>query len=202
MGPAFTPIRGATLSRADWSTGETDLVTKSPGKLVLYDYWATFDTAVKALRRAVCEASYPELRSAIVQGIASIEGYMNYLAEIWNKRNPEDQLLDSRQEKVSFDDKIDDWIPRMTGGKRLYKGDQPWSHFRILRQIRDDEAIHPKTSSHSVSFAEVAKKANLFRTGIAESLIRLHVLFNERVPRVIIRAAYAPDVEVVTVNPR
>jgi hypothetical protein len=31
-------------------------------------------------------------------------------------------------------------------------------------------------------------------------LIQLHILFREKVPRVIIRAAYAPDVEVVVVN--
>jgi len=202
IGYTVAPVGGATVSRVDLSTGETDLETRSPGKLVLYDYWATFDTAVKALQRAVFEASYSELQSAIVQGIASIEGYINYRAEVWNKRHSEDQLLDSKQDKVSFDDKIDNWLPKMTGGKRLYKGDQEWSHFRTLREIRDHQAIHPKMSGHSISFAELAEKINLFRTGIAGLLIRLHVLFNEKVPRVIIRAAYAPDVEVVTVNPK
>jgi hypothetical protein len=200
IGCAATPVGGATVSRVNLSTGETDLETKSPGKLVLYGYWATFETAVKALHRAIDEASYSELQSAIVQGVASIEGYINYRADIWNKQHPEEQLLDSRQNKVGFDDKIGDWIPKMTGGRKLYKGNQEWSHFRILRGIRDHHAIHPKVSGYSISFSELAEKINMFRTGIAGLLIQLHILFREKVPRVIIRAAYAPDVEVVVVN--
>lgn len=197
VGSTAAPVGGATLSRVDHSTGETDLETKSPGKLVLYSYWATFETAVRSLRRAVDEASYSEFQYAVVQGIASIEGYINYRAELWNKRHPEDQLLDSRQGKVSFDDKVNEWIPKMTGGKRLYKGDRGWNHFRMLRGIRDHHAIHPKMSGYSISFPELAEKINLFRTGIAGLLIRLHILFKEKVPRIIIRAVYAPDVEVV-----
>lgn len=197
IGSTAVPIGGTTLSRVDHGTGETDLETKNPGKLVLYGYWATFETAVKALHRAVDEASYSEFHSAVVQGIASIEGYINHRAGVWNKQNPEDQLLDSRYDKVSFDDKIHEWIPKMTGGKGLYKGHQEWNHFRVLRGIRDHEAIHPKASGYSVSLTELADKINIFRTGIAGLLIQMHTLFSEKVPCVVIRAAYVPDVEVV-----
>jgi hypothetical protein len=85
----------------------------------------------------------------------------------------------------------------MTGSRKLNKSGADWRDFRILRAIRDDEAIHPKTSGYSFSYSELAQKINLFRTGIARLLIQLHLLFDEKIPRVIIRAAYAPDAEVV-----
>jgi len=197
VGSTATHLGSATISRVDNNTGGIDLETNQPGQLVLYGYWATFETAVRALRRAVLQVSYAEFHSAVVQGVASIEGYINYRADVWNSLHPEDQLLDSRHSKVSLDDKVDKWIPKMTGGKRLYKGDQEWNHFRIIRRIRDDEAIHPKASGYSISLDELADRINMFRAGIAGLLIQMHGLFGEKVPRVVIRAAYAPDVEVV-----
>ena len=190
IGSTASPVGGATIARIDNRTGETDLNIQSPGALIMYRHWAAFEAAIEARNRAIGKASYVELQSAIVQGIASIEGYINYRVELWNEQHKDSPLLDSHRDKVSFEDKIDIWIPTMTGSRKLNKSGADWRDFRILRAIRDDEAIHPKTSGYSFSYSELAQKINLFRTGIARLLIQLHLLFDEKIPRVIIRAAY------------
>jgi len=137
------------------------------------------------------------LQSAIVLGISSIEGFINRKAELWNKKNPNEQLLDSKQNKVNLYDKIDVWVPKMAGGKKLSKSGTEWFHFKKLRDIRNDIAIHPKESGYSISLSDLAEEIDMFRTGIAKLLISLHLLFGEKIPGIIIRAAYAPDVEII-----
>lgn len=189
------------VSRVDPETGEEDSkeALELPAKSTLYGYWATFEASVEARDRAVAQASFAEFHSALAQGIASIEGYINYGAELWNKRHPRDQLLDPNKNGfVRFDTKTDVWIPKMTGGRKLDKGTRnEWAHFKTLRDIRDNLNIHPKKSSYSISLYDLANQINMFRTGVAGLLIQLHVLFDEKIPRVVIRARYAPDVEVV-----
>ncbi|MHA2403773.1 MAG: hypothetical protein ACXADH_12330, partial [Candidatus Kariarchaeaceae archaeon] len=131
----------------------------------------------------------------------SIEAYIIHRVELWNRDNPHDCLTDSPAHKVSFDDKVDVWIPKMTGGKKLDKSIRNWMHFLDLRKIRDHVSIHPKSDGFGSSFSDLAEKINIFRTGIAGTLIQLHLLFHEKIPAIIIRAFYAPEVEVVEVNP-
>lgn len=200
VGSTVSTVGNSTLSRVNLITGEEDLVVKAPGKLVLLGYWATFESAIEALNTSVSLASFTEFQSSVVQGIASIEGYINYRVELWNKINPQSQLVDSRENKISFDEKINDWIPVMTKGKKFDKGSIEWEHFKILRRIRDDSAIHPKVSGFGVSLPDLAEKINMFRIGIAAPIIKMHTLFEERIPGVIIRARYAPDVEVAEVE--
>jgi hypothetical protein len=77
IGSTAAPVGGATIARVDNRTGETDLNIQSPGALIMYRYWAAFEAAIEARNRAIDKASYIELQSAIVHGIASIEGYIN-----------------------------------------------------------------------------------------------------------------------------
>lgn len=188
------------MSRVNSTTGDEDLTTKSPGSLVMQGYWASFESAIEARDRAVQKSSYTEYLSAVTSGMASIEGYINYQAEFWNKKRKDQSLIDSFTTKVSLNDKFDTWIPAMAQGKKLDKGGINWTHFKIIKSIRDDLAIHPKSSGYGISFYDLAEKINLFRTGIAGLLIQLHLLFNEKIPQIIIRAAYVPDVEVVVTN--
>ena len=58
-----------------------------PGTISLSVYKTSFDTACKARDRAVENASYVDFQTAIVHGIASIEGYISELAREWNKQN-------------------------------------------------------------------------------------------------------------------
>ena len=165
--------------------------------IVTSNYEGAYETAEDHLERAIKATSFSELESAIVRGIASIEAFINYRAGVWNERNPENQLVDSKQNKVSFDDKIDKWIPIMSGGGKLHKGDDHWRSFKRLLGIRDNLTIHSKSTSHTVTHSELADLINAFRSGIAGILIDLHVLCRTWVPASMIRGYYAPEVQVV-----
>lgn len=187
---------GGSISIED-AAGNELAKLKEPGVLVRSSYQHLFYTAMKAFDRAVEEGSWGEFLSALSNGIASVEAYLNHRAEIWNTRHPDDPLLDSRVSKVSFDQKIEEWVPKMSRGNKLDRSDEVWRDFQILRALRDDEAIHPKRSVGSVTYQEMAALLNRFRSGIGMLLVRLHVVFNEPIPSRIVRAAYAPEIEVV-----
>ena len=102
-------------------------------------------------------------------------------------------LIDNSTNKVPFNKKIDDWFPKMTGGKKLEKGGLKFQDFAQLKSIRDDETVHPKTSGHVKSLREFAQTVDRFRTGIAGVLFDLHVMFSLPVPADIIRESLAAD---------
>ena len=185
------------MSRVNLSTGEEDNKVEGPGLYAPEGYWATYETAHDALGRAESKLSYGEALSALSSGIASIESFLRARVLEWNKTHPDDQLIDSRDTKVSFDDKIDRWIPKMTG-RKLDKSGKRWQAFKLLRAIRDDHAIHPKESGHAVPFARLVEVINLFADGVAGLLLDLHIHFNQKTPRIIIRDAFAPKAELVT----
>jgi hypothetical protein len=197
VGSTISTSGNGSLARVD-ITGAVDFETQGPGSLVLYAYWARFEAAVGARDRAVSDSSYPEFQNAVVEGIASIEGYIQLNVERWNKNHPQQLLLDTAEKKIPFDEKITKWIPIITAGEKFDRGGIEWKDFVALRQIRDNLVVHPKTSSFGISFPKLAEQINLFRTGIAQTLINLHLLFNDKIPAIIIRAAYAPDVEYIT----
>ena len=84
----------------------------------------------------------------------------------------------------------------MTNGKKLEKK-QNWEHFIKLRKIRDNTTIHAKQSSFEISIYDMAKIINRFQGGIAGLLIQLHDLFDEKIPAIIIRDSFAPEVYVI-----
>lgn len=165
--------------------------------IITSTYRNLYETASENLRRAIENVSYSDLQTAVTSGISSIEAYINYRVEKWNEQNPNDQLIDSRSQKVSFDDKIDEWIPKMTSGKRLNKSLEIWPNFKRLRGIRDNITVHAKESSYTRSVYEIAEAIDMFKTGVAGLLIQLHDLFNEKIPSIIIRDYFSPDVEVI-----
>jgi len=196
VGSTFTAEENLTVTHMTIA-GEEKSITKGPALSTLSGYWATFELAWEAIDRAIDKNSYAEFLSAVVHGIASIEGYINYRAESWNKAYPESRLVDSKEAKINLDNKIDEWIPFMTKGKKLDKGTINWESYKKLRTIRDIEAIHPKSSGYIISLIELAEKINQFGIGIAGMLIQLHLLFEEKIPAIIIRASYSPEVVVI-----
>jgi hypothetical protein len=72
-------------------------------------YRNLYEAAAEALERAVKNVSFSDFQSAVISGIASAEAYINRQAEKWNQNNPNEQLVDSRARKISFDGKIDLW---------------------------------------------------------------------------------------------
>jgi hypothetical protein len=200
VGSTWTVSYGAKAAVVDMQSGEEKCAVEGPGAIALSTYWAHAETSVKSRTRAVEASSFAELQIAITNGMASIEAFISHRAEIWNTSNPQDKLIDSFADKVSFSDKIDVWVPKMTGGRNLDKSLRNWMDFQELRKIRDDVAIHPKASGMGTSFTELAKNLNLLKTGVGGLLVQLHLLFGERIPSVIIRLFFAPEAEVVEFN--
>ena len=182
----------------DRETGEVVSEVEGSGTITISTYQGHFETACKARDRAVEDSSFEDLLTAIVWGVASIESFLGDLARGWNRRNPNNQLIDSKQCPVSLNDKFDLWIPKMScGGARLYKGDRRWRDFKKLKRLRDDHAVHPKLVGHATSYVELAEYINAFREGMAGTLAQLHPPFGRRMPSSVINAAHMPDVEVV-----
>lgn len=160
------------------------------------DYQSKFRAACKALDAAIDRCSLEEFHTAVTKGIAAIQSYLNWRTAIWNGKEGSPKLEDTKVNKVSFDVKIRDWVPLMAGGKSLKLDGQMWNDFRLLEKIRDDEAIHAKNLAQASSPDVLLDPINRFRTGIAQVLLELHELFDEPVPRSVIRAVYRPDVYV------
>ena len=199
IGSTWTVSGGGKMSLVDLTT-EEEFSVQRPGIFTGLTYWALSEAACKARDRSIEECSHSDLQSAIVKGIASIEAYIQHRAAIWNKANPTDMLIDSQTQKISFEDKVKLWIPKMSKGVALDRGQRNWSDFIKLQKIRDKLAIHPKAQGYSVSLSNMVDEINILRTGVASLMIDLHLIFHEKIPRVIIRMRYFPDVEVIEVT--
>ena len=168
-------------------------------QVITSNYEAAFDIAISHLERAVSDGSVAEIESAIVRGIGSIEAFIGYLTEQWNDANPGKELHDSKKSKVSFEDKIDTWLPVITGSK-LNKGTKHWNDFKRLRDVRDNLTVHPKKHSHTVKYAKLAELINAFRTGIVGILVDLHLLSHHWIPAAVVRAYHVSEVDVVSID--
>lgn len=175
---------------------EPEMEVDGPGTIGV-DYASKFESACRARDKAIDGASLDELHTAIIKGVASIESYVAHRVDIWNHSLVVDvRLTDSKGAKVSFEEKIKNWIPIMTGGAKLDLGGAMWVDFMFLQSIRDNDAIHAKKFAHGASFADLASALNKFKTGIADFLLQLHIIFGEASPRVVIRARFFPEVYV------
>jgi hypothetical protein len=198
-GWSVTP--GAHVSVVDSITGRMRAELGSAGGKLFPDrYAATFEHAHAEWLGSIQGASPIRFLSAATAGVAAVESYILHRARIWNDLNLMDQLVDSQKVKVPFEEKVDAWIPKMTGGIKLQKDDAVWADFRAIRELRDDEWIHQKQSALAMELGDLATHLNRFRSGIAMLLIRLHKLFQERIPRLVIRAAYSPEMRVATAD--
>ncbi len=188
------PEQGATVSRVSVPDMSEDSSVSGPGMISRAGYIPQCDESFSQFETAVGRSSYHGFLSAVTVGIAAIESYIRYRAEIWSRANQSSQLTDSSENRMSFDDKIDSWIPTMTGSS-LEKGDQVWYSFRILRQLRDDEFVHMKSGASAITYRELAKHMNHFRHGISRLLLRLQMMFGESCPSRIIRLANSREVD-------
>ena len=203
--PDFENLIGSTWKTVDASVslvdsdGEVIDEMKEPGLFIWSNYEAHFEAACAARDRAIAEDSYSALQECLSQGFASIEAFFNTQARAWNKQHPKDKLVDSGTHRVNLENKIEEWVPKMSGGGKIGKTDQIWNDFKSLKRVRDDNAIHSKLPGQGISYKDFAKQINAFRLGIAQLLANLHLLLGLPVPSVIINAIYMPDVEVVEV---
>lgn len=191
---------GVTMHQSGTEPRKALMPGLGPGLYAAKAYWALYEVAHDALQRAITKASYAEFLASTTLGIASVEAFINARASYWNSIHPDRLLSDCNGSRVRFEEKIDNWIPMMTSGKRLDKGDAHWGALHHLLVIRNDHAVHPKIPTHEIQLAKLVEEMNRFSLGIPGILIRLHQLFDLRIPGMIIRDAYQPDLILVEVE--
>jgi hypothetical protein len=182
----------------DLYTGKEESVIEGPGSVALIAYWQLFGNSVKYFNDCLKSASFGDFQACVSIGIASIEAYIMHMVSIYNKQaSTKELLVDTKEKKVPFHIKIDEWIPKMTGEQKLDKNTKNWSNFSKLKKIRNDLAIHPKNTNFVITYNELCKWLNLFSSGIAGLLVDVHKLFNTRIPSIIIHYAYLPDIVLI-----
>ncbi|MCP3445813.1 hypothetical protein [Bradyrhizobium sp. CCGUVB14] len=182
-------IRSAVVD----STGREVAGFDGDGYLTLSPAWSRYETAERRIREALARDSIEDLIASAESGVAAVEGFIAERVQSWNGSHPEDLLIDDASHKVPFNVKIEEWIPKMTGGKRIVKGSTNAQHFGQLKKFRDDFGAHIKSHAHAISSDRFVELVNRFRTGIAGMLIDLHRLFDMSVPSTLIREFYAAD---------
>jgi len=181
------------------SEGNEVVRMEESGTMVTATDAALFEKAAGDFERAMAQMSYTEFLSGVANGLASIEAYISQKAYQYNLRNPGNELLDDKNHKVAFEDKINGWVPTMAGAK-LDLGGKNWAHFQRLKRTRDTEHTHTKAPALNISFRELCKLLNLFRTGIAGMLLNLYALFGGTVPSIVVKYAFHPNIKLVSVE--
>lgn len=187
-GESFVAIRygdGEELARIQ---GES-------GRLVMTQYLERFRHSVRNLERCTSgeEADYGDLLSCFADGLASIEGFVNQVAQPHLDRLPR-----GRDELVGLDFKLDEWIPLLSGGgQRVDKSRLWWLHFKEVRSIRNWRQSHPRASVYGIGDSTFCNQLNLWRNGIALMLLYLHALTGRLATPELVRWAHVPDIELV-----
>ena len=91
---------GGKISIIDKKTGQEIESVNHPGTLSTSTYWTLFEQSINYKNNAVNKSSFSEFQTSIVSGIASIEAFVNFLADEWNNSNPNEILKDTRQNKA------------------------------------------------------------------------------------------------------
>ncbi|MFH1653059.1 MAG: hypothetical protein ABIE74_03285 [Pseudomonadota bacterium] len=166
---------------------------EAPGIIAFSPYMHSFNYSLSRLYTGIEIGIIQDIQTAIVFGVASIEAFINEKAQIWNDNYPNDNLNDSKEMKVGFDDKIDFWIPKFTGIV-FDKSQRFWEDFKVLQRYRDNEIIHQRGFSIGIEYNDIILKANKYKHGIAGTLKYLLQLFDQKIPQRIIRATYLPEI--------
>lgn len=181
-------VQGASVSRYDPISGEQKRIISGNGVCNESDYWANFDIAREDFEDAIKLGKYERLLSAVNAGLAAIEAFLNqeYMRRL--RVTNEDPALQKELES-----KFTEWVPKFTGQK-FDKSHKAWAHFKELKKLRNEGFQHRKSLVTGVTFEKFEKELNMFRTGICQILLDLHILFNVRCTTWIIRYSFYPDV--------
>ncbi len=164
-----------------------------PTEFIDIPYNGLFIDSYNNFKRAISENNISDFITAVTKGISAIENCLREASEKYNISNPQNPLIDNKQNKISFDDKIDIWIP-IISGQKLNKNNKIWSSFLQLRSLRDNKDQHFK-GEYAFSYEEICKYMNIYKYGIAGMLFELEKIFDNRISSLIIRAKYFPEIE-------
>lgn len=188
-------MEGCSIQTFD-ACGKPEIPIEGDGEYTKYPYWALMEKSYQLRQSSVEKPSYIDLHSAITIGISAIEHFMNSQAISWDTIHTEMPLLDSKENKVSIEEKIKKWTPIITNGKNLEIGGVNWNRFLELKSMRD-EIVHPKGAYGHMQISEMPYYINILRDGIADIIIQLHLIFKIKIPAIIIRYKYTPDVKLM-----
>ena len=187
------PTGGGSYSAIRHADGEElARIEGESGRFVVSQYQERFDDSVRNLQRCTSgeEAHYGDLLSCFADGLASIEAFVNEIAQPHLDRLPRGQ-----DEMVSLDYKLDEWIPLLSGGQRVDKSQLWWRHFQEVRSIRNWRQAHPRASVYGIGDSTFCNQLNLWRNGVAIMLLYLHALTGRLAPPELVKWAYVPDIE-------
>lgn len=162
---------------------------------------ADFEAACQARDATISENSFDHFNTMLAKGVSALEAYMNLRVELYNKTCAPGDVLEEKRPKggfVSFDEKIINWIPKMTGNN-FDRTSTAWQNFRILKELRNNLVVHPKPDRGLSTLAQLADGINRFRDGIAQLKAKLQILFWDELDATLIRATCFPEVQVVDV---
>ncbi len=166
----------------------------SYGQAVLIPYEGIFLDSFNYLFKAINNSDVEDFVSSINRGIASIENVLRYYALKYNNEIGKEELVDDKYNRVSFNEKIDLWIPKITG-KKLDKSSINWQSFNKLKKFRDDNDQHFK-GQYIRDYNEIIVLMNLYKYGIAGLLFDILKLFDSHISAPIIRAKYIPKIKI------
>lgn len=161
---------------------------------------ADFTMACQARNRAIIESSIDSFYTAISKGFSSLEAYVTLRVAVHNSKcSPEDRLEEKKTKGgfVTFETKIREWLPKLTGVSIDFGKSPCWNDFLYLKQLRNDVVIHPKPGAGLTTLDELAEGINRFRYGIGSLMFVLHQAFRQPMQGSIIRAMRYPEVRVV-----
>lgn len=168
--------------------------------VVRMSHEAEFTSACQARDAAIVNSSFDSFYTALTKGFASLEAYFSLRVAVHNAKCALADRLEEKRPKggfVSFDTKLREWLPQLTGVS-VDLGQSPgWEDFLYLRNLRNDVVIHPKPGAGLSTLEELADGLNRFRTGIGSLMFVLHQAFRKPMQRSIIRAMRYPTVRVV-----
>jgi hypothetical protein len=195
------------LARSTWRTrGNVSMMRKLPeGRSVMVantqgddgilqwgTYLAQFESACDLLLDVPkANDALEALLSAITKGLASIDSFLVQLATTWNQSHPDLAQFDLVSDRLSASERIDQWIPKITGS-RYDKSVQSWQEYKRLREFRNEWDQHNKRTVRVISLANLATVGTAFGPGVADVLFTLHIVSQRKVPIRIIRFKYFP----------
>lgn len=188
----------SSISITNGITGEVHTIGEGDGEITFNPYQGCFIDSYKMFQDSIEGNHHALFKASISEGYSAIESFIREKANDYNYLRNEKILVDNKSNKVSFYDKIDKWIPEMTG-KKVDKGGREWDSLKQLIDFRDNRHIHVK-EVYGIAYIDLLKFMNLYRYGIPGFLKQLHILFNLYIPSNIIRGSYFPDIELNEIN--
>ncbi|WP_261904491.1 hypothetical protein [Vibrio fortis] len=162
--------------------------------LVASDYQDKFNSSVTNLLNTVQKPELDSLHTAIIKLFASFDSYFNYKSQQFNQgKAPGDQLKDTGSNIVGLEDKIKTWIPLLSDGSSINTRGKEYASLLALKAIRNDEAIHSKQATPTISLNDFLTAVNQI-LDVYTLFYEIHKIIDKRAPQQIIRASFIPDV--------